>query len=251
MGKRILVQRKGRGGINFRSRKHLKIAPARYPTTLKLAELRQQPVEAQVVEFLHEPGRSAPLAKVKLPDGDIFYYIPPEGVFLGDTIEIGEGAGLKIGNILPLGNIPEGVLVCNIELRPGDGGRLVRAAGAYATVVAHKEDATVIRLPSGREKVLSSKCRATIGVVACGGRKEKPFLKAGTKYYAMKVKATKWPVVRGNVMNPCSHPHGGGSHRRPGKPTTVKRTAPPGQKVGHIAARKTGRGKKLRKTRRT
>jgi len=156
----------------------------------------------------------------------------------------------------PMGKRPEEIVIGeimtrnpitirdNVEIRKGDGGRIARRSGAYAVVFSHEGNNVILRLPSRKEKVVSAENRATIGIVAGGGRMEKPFLKAGIKYYRERVHPKRWPVVRGVAMNPVSHPHGGGSHKRPGKPTTVARGAPPGRKVGHIAARKTGRGKK-------
>lgn len=239
MGKHILVQRKGRGGIQFRSRDHLKIAPVRYPP------LRQSNLVKGIVrKILHEPGRHTPISLVELEDGTKFYYVAPEGIYEGQEIQIGPGAEVKTGNVLPLSEIPEGTLVSNVEIRPGDGGKLVRRSGTYALVFSHEGGKVLIRLPSRKEKLLDARCRATVGIVAGGGRIEKPFMKAGLKYYRERVHPKRWPVVRGVAMNPVSHPHGGGSHGRPGKPTTVARTAPPGQKVGHIAARKTGRAKR-------
>ena len=246
MGRRILVQRKGRGTLPFKALDHLKVGPVKY---LDYNVFASKPVLTAVIkEFIHEPGRQTPLAKVVVEEtGDSFLYIPPEGVFLGGKIEMGYEAEAKVGNILPLSKIPDGTLVSNVELRIGDGGKIARRSGTYAMVIAHEGDKVVLKLPSGAVKRIDGRCRATIGVVSGGGRMEKPFLKAGTKYYFMKKRAGKWPVVRGVAMNPVAHPHGGGCHRRPGKPTTVPRTAPPGQKVGHIAARKTGRGKRKRK----
>ncbi|RLG48993.1 MAG: 50S ribosomal protein L2, partial [Thermoproteota archaeon] len=188
-----------------------------------------------------------PLAKVRLEDGTEFYYVPPEGAYIGQRVEIGPGARPRVGNVLPLAEIPDGSLVCNVEIRPGDGGKIARRSGTYALVFAHEGDRVILRLPSGKEKIVTGRARATIGVVAGGGRIEKPLLKAGVAFYKERVHPKRWPKVRGVAMNPCSHPHGGGSHKRPGKPTTVSRWAPPGQKVGHIAARKTGRAKKRAK----
>ena len=240
MGKRILVQRKGRGGIQFRSRAHLKVAPVKYPPMTGL----ESKVKGVIKEIIHEPARHTPIAKVVLEDGTEFYYVPPEGVYEGQEVEIGPGAEVRTGNVLPLAEIPDGTIVSNVEIRPGDGGKIARRSGTYALVFSHEGDRVLLRLPSRKEKYVSAKARATIGVVAGGGRIEKPFMKAGLKYYHERVHPKRWPVVRGVAMNPVSHPHGGGSHKRPGKPTTVPRTAPPGQKVGHIAARKTGRAKR-------
>ncbi len=243
MGKRLIVQRRGRGGIQFRSRDHLKRGPARYPHWVGLGET----VEGEIVEFLHEPGRWTPLARVRLEGGGEFIYIPPEGVHRGQRITLGPGGSPATGNVLPLEMIPDGTLVCNVEIRPGDGGKMARRSGSYAVVFSHEPGGVVLRLPSGKEKRVSPRCRATVGVVAGGGRIEKPLVKAGNAWRKERVHPKRWPRVRGVAMNPVSHPHGGGSHKRPGKPTTVPRTAPPGQKVGHIAARKTGRAKKRAK----
>jgi len=144
--------------------------------------------------------------------------------------------------VLPLKSIPDGSFVCNIESLPGDGGKFVRSSGLYATVLSHAGEKVMVQLPSGQIKQFSAECRATIGIVAGGGRIEKPFLKAGKKYHLSRAKSWKYPTVRGKAMGAYAHPHGGGSHPKGSPP--VKRTAPPGQKVGHIAAKRTGRKKR-------
>lgn len=239
MGKRILVQRKGRGGSNFKSPKWIKVGAAKYNTPQKVEY--ESKITGFVKELLHDPGRGAPLALLKFEDGGEELIVAPEGIYIGKEIEKGASATIDTGNILPIGNIPEGTTICNVELRPGDGGKLARRSGTYATVVAHSLEQTTIKLPSGKLKTLSSKCRATIGVIAAGGRVEKPFVKAGNKYHLIKRKAVKWPIVRGKAMVAASHPHGGGSHPKGSMPKA--RTAPPGQKVGIIAPRRTGRKK--------
>lgn len=150
-------------------------------------------------------------------------------------------ASLTIGNVLPVGAMPEGTVVCNLEEKVGDRGALARASGKYCTVVGHTENFTQIKLPSGKKKSVPNQARAMVGVVAGGGRIEKPILKAGRAYYAAKAKRNNWPKVRGVAMNPVEHPHGGGNHQHIGHPSTVSRHAPHGQKVGLIAARRTGR----------
>lgn len=152
-------------------------------------------------------------------------------------------AQLAVGNVLPLGVCPEGTIVCNVEGKLGDRGTLARASGKFSSIIKNDPDnnRSTIRLPSGQKKVVSSLCRATIGVVAGGGRIEKPLLKAGRAYHKYKAKRKAWPVVRGVAMNPVEHPHGGGNHQHIGKPSTVSRGAPAGRKVGLIAARRTGR----------
>jgi large subunit ribosomal protein L2 len=136
--------------------------------------------------------------------------------------------------------ITEGTPVYNIEGSPGDGGKYVKASGFAATIVSIDKAKAMVRLPSGTQKAFSPRCRATLGIVPGGGRSEKPFLKAGTVWYSTRGKARKWPVVRGAAMNAAMHAYGGGSHQFPGRPSTVSKHAPPGRKVGNIAARRTG-----------
>ncbi len=238
MGKRILVQRMGRGSPTFRNRGHLRVGPARYPPLPTNITLR-----GRVVDLLHDPGRWVPLARVVLENGEEFLMPAVEGMYVGQVIAIGPDASISNGNILPIGKIPEGTQISNIELRPGDGGKIARASGTYAVIIGRSGSKTIVQLPSGKMKEIPNDARATIGVIAGGGRPEKPLLKAGTAYHKWKVKARKWPRVRGVAMNAVSHPHGGGSHQSVSFPSTVARTAPPGQKVGHIAARRTGRKK--------
>ncbi len=238
MGKRILVQRMGRGTPTFRSRPWLHPAPAKYPPPAPVT------LRGRVVELVHDPGRWVPLAKIVLENGVEFYTVAAEGMYVGQVVKVGPDAEPTNGNILPLGKIPEGTQVFNIEIRPGDGGKLARAPGSYAIIVGRTGNKTIVQLPSGKVKELPNDARATIGIPAGGGRLEKPLLKAGNSYHKWKVKAHKWPRVRGVAMNAVSHPHGGGSHQSPSFPTTVAREAPPGQKVGHIAARQTGRKKR-------
>lgn len=135
-----------------------------------------------------------------------------------------------------------GTIICNLERYPGDRGKIAKAGGEYATVVGHNEDAgtTKVRMPSGAKKTISSSARTSVGIVAGGGRIEKPVLKAGNSYHKYKAKRNEWPKVRGVAMNPVDHPHGGGNHQHLGMAATRSRYAPPGQKVGLIAARRTG-----------
>jgi len=242
MGKRILVQRKGRGSPTFRSPSHKRVGAVKYPS-LSDIEL-QKGLDGTIIKLLHDPGRGAPIALVRLENKIEFFMVAPEGVYEGQKIRVGSSSSPKIGDILPLYNIPDGTQICNIEGLPKDGGKYARSSGSYATVITHTDNSVFVNLPSGKQRTFNKSCLATIGVVAGGGRTEKPFVKAGNKYHLSKVKAWKWPIVRGVAMNPVSHPHGGGSHQSPGKPTTVSRNAPPGAKVGLIAARRTGkRGK--------
>lgn len=133
--------------------------------------------------------------------------------------------------------------MCNVELRGGDRGKIAKTSGTYATVVSHSEDMqrTRIRMPSGSKKTVDGNSRAMIGIVAGGGRMDKPLLKAGRAYHKYRVKRNEWPKVRGVAMNPVEHPHGGGNHQHIGMASTSRRDAPAGRKAGLIAARRTGR----------
>ncbi|PSQ44841.1 50S ribosomal protein L2 [Halobacteriales archaeon SW_7_68_16] len=236
MGRRIQGQRRGRGGPTFRAPSH------RYKAELSHRKGTDDLLTGEIVDIEHDPARSAPVAAVEFDDGDRRLVLAPEGVAVGDRLEIGVSAAIEPGNTLPLAEIPEGVPVCNVEGHPGDGGKFARASGVSATLVTHDRNAAVVQLPSDAVKRLSPECRATIGVVAGGGRTEKPFVKAGNKYHKMATRGTKWPRVRGVAMNAVDHPFGGGGRQHPGKPKSISRDAPPGRKVGDISSRRTGRG---------
>jgi len=197
---------------------------------------------------MHEAARGTPLALVEFTNGTACCLAAPEGLALNQGIVVGSDASPNVGNVLPLGRMPEGTLVCNVELRPGDGGRLARASGTYCTVVSHTPQGTEIHLPSGKSVYMNNQCRAMIGIIAGAGRTEKPFLKAGTVKKLMRSRGRVWPTTSGQKMVSASHPHGGGRHKHSGKPTTVSRNAPPGRKVGMIAARQTGRAKRAIRT---
>lgn len=245
MGKRIIAQRRGKGSSTFRAPSH------RYKGNLEHVRLNEnETVSGRIVKIVHDPARSAPIAliHVERDNGgekriEERFIVIPEGVGEGDAVSYGESASIMTGNTVPLRCLPEGIMICNLEARPNDGGKFVRSSGDCATLLAHEHETgkSLVVLPSGKKKWLSSDCFATIGVVAGGGRTEKPFVKAGKKYHKMKAHAAKYPTVRGVAMNPVDHPHGGGGHQHVGKPKTPGRGAPPGRKVGSIAARRTGK----------
>ena len=249
MGKRIIVQRRGRGTPTFRAHTIYRVAPVRYPSILANIASKQ-PIRGVVEKLLHDPGRGTPLAMIRCENGTVFYNVACEGMYEGQEIYIG-GDRLDTGNILPISQIPEGTIICNVEKIPMDGGKFARASGSYAIVTAHTPYGTTIKLTSGKTTIVNNNALATIGVVAGSGRTDKPFMKAGEKYYLMRSRGRKWPRVRGVAMVAASHPFGGGRHRHVGKPSTVSRHAPPGQKVGLIAARTTGRAKKSRSAKRS
>jgi large subunit ribosomal protein L2 len=200
-------------------------------------------IKGVVEDFAHDPGRGTPLVLIRFENGRTCYNVVPEGVHSTQQIQMGGNAPVEVGNILPLGKIPEGTMICNIELRPGDGGKIAKSSGAYAMVVTHTAQGTIIKLPSGKSKYVDDYCRATIGVVSGAGRTEKPFLKSGAKFHLMRARGRKYPRTRGRAMVAAVHPYGS-SKRSARKCTTTSHGAPPGQKVGLIAARGTGRKKK-------
>lgn len=228
MGKRIIPRRRGRGGSTYRSPGHRHPGEVRYP--------RISHGKGRVVNVVHAPGRSAPLMDVDY-EGVRAYMIAPEGISVGRAVMLGRDAPIDLGNTLSIGLIPEGTIVHNIESVPGDGGKLVRAAGAGATIVSHGK-MTAIQLPSGKFRRINPSCRATIGIVAGSGRREKPFAKAGKKYHAYRSKAKRYFKVKGIAMNAVNHPHGGGGHPHVGKPSTVSANAPPGRKVGRLSPKR-------------
>ena len=241
MGKRIKVRRRGDAKSPvFRAPKLRRKGAVKYPS---IDSHQDSALTGEVIDLVHESGRYAPLAKVKYTNGTKAYVIAPEGISVGEKLTIGVPE-LRLGNTLPLKEIPEGTSIYNIESHPGDGGKFVRSSGTYATVVTRSAYSVLVKLPSGKTKNLIPTCRASIGVVAGGGRTEKPFVKAGNKFYHTRAKNQFWPNVRGVAMVAASHPHGGGRHRKVKKSSTVSRNAPPGAKVGLIAASRTGRRKK-------
>jgi large subunit ribosomal protein L2 len=242
LGKRILQRRRGRGGIQYRARTKGKIAPVRYP------RLSDAETNGVVKALLDERGRSAPLAQLEFASGHFAYVPAVAGMSVGKEIQMGTNAQVSAGNILPLASIPEGTRVCNIELRPGDGGRLVRASGTSAVLFSRAGGNAILKLPSGKNILVDAQCRAVIGEIAGGGRLEKPFLRAGPRHHAMRAKGIMYPRMRGIAMAAVYHPFGGGRHQHPGKSTSTSRNAPPGRKVGLIAPRKTGRGRLPRKS---
>ncbi|MCK4319519.1 50S ribosomal protein L2 [Candidatus Micrarchaeota archaeon] len=243
MGKPLKPQKRGKGSQKYRSPKARFKAKSQYRQydDVEKAGL----ITGKVLDFVDDVLRDAPLMKVLYDDQSKGHLIAPEGIAVGDCIEAGSQATVAIGNILPLYRIPEGTYVFNLERMPGDGGKYVKVPGSYGILVSKEGNKVTIRLPSRKSMIFSSDARAQIGVVAGGGRKEKPLLKAGKNYYRKKAKNRLWPIVRGVAQNAYNHPHGGKQHHV-GKPTTVARGTPPGGKVGHIAARSTGRKKSKR-----
>lgn len=167
-------------------------------------------VVAKVATIEYDPNRTANIALIVYSNGVKSYILAPKGLEVGMTVVSGPEADIKVGNALPLANIPVGTLIHNIELKPGKGGQLVRSAGASAQVLGSEGKYTLVRLQSGEVRMILSTCRATIGVV---GNEQQSLINLGkagrTRHMGIR------PTVRGSVMNPNDHPHGGGEGRQP------------------------------------
>ena len=172
---------------------------------------------AQVLSIEYDPNRSAHIALLQYEDGEKRYILAPAGLKAGDTVEAGANADIKPGNALPLANIPTGTFIHNVELYPGRGGQLARAAGNAAQLMAKEGAYALLRLPSGELRNVSVNCMATIGQVGNVDHENVKIGKAGRKRHM------GWrPTVRGSVMNPNDHPHGGGEGKSPiGRPGPV------------------------------
>ena len=172
---------------------------------------------ATVLTLEYDPNRTAHIALVQYEDGEKRYILAPHGLKVGDVIISGENADIKPGNCLPIANIPLGTIIHNIELYPGRGGQLVRSAGGFAQLMAKEGVAAQVRLPSGEVHLIKMGCRATIGQVSNIDSENVNRGKAGkTRHLGIR------PTVRGSVMNPCDHPHGGGEGKSPiGRPGPV------------------------------
>lgn len=230
MGKNLIQQRRGKGSI-FKAKGFASAGVAKAKAKKSYT----------VLDIINSVGHTAPLARVKYEDNTRGLVIAAEGLYVGGEYLIGDEAKVAYGNILPLKDIPEGTPIFNIEGQPGDGGRFVRSSGASAKLVTRGEKNITIKLPSKRIKTFHPDCKATIGIVAGGGRVDKPLMKAGKKFHLMKARNKYYPSVSGSAMNAVAHPFGNKRSLRKSKAKPVSRNAPPGRKVGAIAAKRTGR----------
>ena len=167
-------------------------------------------VPATVLAIEYDPNRTAYIALMQYETGEKTYSIAPVGLKVGDVVMNGAGADIKPGNVLAINDIPVGTLIHNIELYPGKGGQLVRSAGTYAQLMAKENGVAQVRLPSGEVRIIRLDCKATIGQVGNLEHENINIGKAGKKRH-MGIR----PTVRGSVMNPCDHPHGGGEGKSP------------------------------------
>ena len=174
-------------------------------------------MEATVIGIEYDPNRSANIALIEYTDGTKSYILAPQGLKDGDKVVSGPNSDIRVGNCLPIENIPVGTMIHNIELNPGQGGKLVRSAGQEAQLMAKEGAYAHVRLPSGEMRLVSIKCRATIGTIGNSDHENIKIGKAGRKRH-MGIR----PTVRGSVMNPNDHPHGGGEGKSPvGRPGPV------------------------------
>jgi len=242
MGKRLIVQRRGKGASVYRAHSFKFPGRAKHPT-LDEAQ-RTQTETGTIIDFIRSAAHTTPLAQVKYADGEPILMLACEGMKVGDVVSTGSQASVQPGNTLALTLIPEGTLIYNIESMPGDGGKFVRASGTFARVLSKTPDGILVKLPSKKQRLFSENCRATVGILAGGGRTDKPILKAGIAYFAHKKKNRMYPIVAASAMNAVNHPYGNKRTSRKSKKRPVARNTPPGRKVGMIAARRTGQRKK-------
>ncbi len=210
--KSLVVTLKKNGGRNNQGRITVRHRGGGAKRKYRLIDFKRNKdgVVGVVATIEYDPNRTANIALIHYADGEKRYILAPKGLKVGMKIESGENADIKIGNALPLSKIPEGSLIHNIELKAGKGGQIVRSAGASAQVLGQEGKYTLIRLTSGEVRKVLSTCRATIGEVGNADHELVSLGKAGRKRH-MGIR----PTVRGSVMNPNDHPHGGGEGRAP------------------------------------
>ena len=205
--KSLTVTLKKHAGRNSRGKITVRHRGGGYRPKYRIIDFKRNKdgVPGTVAAIEYDPNRSANIALINYADGEKRYIIAPEKLMVGDMIESGPEADIKVGNTLPLANIPVGTVIHNIELKPGKGGQMVRSAGNGAQLMAKEGKEAQVRLPSGEVRKVRMECRATIGEVGNGDHANIQIGKAGRKRH-MGIR----PTVRGSVMNPNDHPHGGG-----------------------------------------
>lgn len=203
----LTVTLKKHAGRNVRGKITVRHRGGGYRPKYRIIDFKRNKdgVPGTVAAIEYDPNRSANIALINYADGEKRYILAPEKLMVGDIIESGTEADIKVGNALPLANIPVGTVIHNIELKPGKGGQMVRSAGNGAQLMAKEGKEAQVRLPSGEVRKVRMECRATIGEVGNGDHANIQIGKAGRKRH-MGIR----PTVRGSVMNPNDHPHGGG-----------------------------------------
>ena len=235
MGKKLKQQRRGKGSVAYRK------LPGTFDISVNYPQVENK--VGEVINIFNHTGHTGPIMEVLYEDFSTGYLMAPEGISIGDKIYINKDNSYSLGSVLPLSKIVEGTPIYNIEFKPGDGGKMIRSVGSYAFISTRDEGKVTVTLPSKVQVVLSDKCRAQLGVIAGGGRKDQPIVKAGKNHYIKHAINALWPVNRGVKMSPVDHPFGGKQHHK-GKSSMTSRNAPPGRKVGNIAARRIGRKKR-------
>lgn len=235
MGKRLAQQARGRGGPAYRSRSFA------YGGHARLRPVVPNKIMGTITDIVKSSGHYAPLIRIQYEDGVACIMQAPEFVKVGDAVQSGPGSEIGAGNVLALQDIPEGTPVFNVESRPGDGGKFCRTSGCAARVVSKSDDRVTILLPSKKSKILHANCRAVVGVPAGGGRKEKPFLKAGAVHYLKRSRNKRYPIVGAAAQNAVDHPFGNKRTSRKAKQKAASKHAPPGKKVGKLWPKRTGK----------
>ncbi|EKB58565.1 50S ribosomal protein L2 [Falseniella ignava] len=230
--KSLLESKKQRAGRNAQGKITVRHRGGGHKRAYRVIDFKRNKdgVIGTIATIEYDPNRTANIALVHYEDGVKTYILAPRGIKVGDKIESGENADIKLGNALPLEHIPVGTVVHNIEMKPGKGGQLVRSAGASAQVLGHEGKYTLVRLASGEVRMILSTCRATIGTV---GNEQHELINIG------KAGRSRWlskrSHVRGSAMNPNDHPHGGGEGRAPiGRPSPM---SPWGKKTMGVKTR--------------
>ncbi|MCL4411181.1 MAG: 50S ribosomal protein L2 [Candidatus Marsarchaeota archaeon] len=237
MGKKLRQQRRGKGSNVYRKLPGTFDAMVNYGSNPNVAV-------GEVASIINHTGHTAPLMEIIYEDFSKGYLIAPEGIKIGDKVYVNtQSPNYSLGSVVRLSDVPEGIPIYNIESNPGDGGKLIRAAGSFARISAREQGRITVQMPSKSPISLSGDCRAQLGVISGGGLKDQPLLKAGKSHYINHTLNRLWPRNRGVKMNPVDHPFGGKQHHK-GKSSETKRGASPGRKVGHIAARRIGRKKR-------
>ncbi|EET89699.1 MAG: ribosomal protein L2 [Candidatus Micrarchaeum acidiphilum ARMAN-2] len=237
MGKKLRQQRRGKGSNVYRK------LPGTFDAMVNYGSNPNAAV-GEVASIFNHTGHSAPLMEIIYEDFSKGYLIAPEGIKIGDKVYVSsQNPNYSLGSVVRLSDVPEGIPIYNIESNPGDGGKLIRAAGSFARISAREQGRITVQMPSKSSISLSGECRAQLGVISGGGLKDQPLLKAGKSHYINHTLNRLWPRNRGVKMNPVDHPFGGKQHHK-GKSSETKRGASPGRKVGHIAARRIGRKKR-------
>ncbi len=230
MGKRIISQARGHGSLSYRVRRSAYSLKPAYPINME--------AEYEIVALLTEAGHTSPIVKLLSKNGKVIYDFAAKGVYVGQIVKFN---GKGNGDIIEIGSLENGTKIFNMELRPNDGGKMIKSSGSCAIIMNNPGNSQPVQvmMPSKQEKFFQPRCRVTIGEVAGQGRLEKPILKAGKMHFIKKSRNKLWPRTSAVKMNAVDHPFGSGRGKRP-KPKIIQRFASPGQKVGHLHPRRTG-----------